>query len=175
MSEISTNQVWYEQLVKDCLKIKETGKMLTGVALIRHAWEMGNRILPDYEKFGRHERGNKTQQDLADDIGVGRPRISEYIAVRNKIGEDFDRWIKTVAGATLSSYWKFLRDFLPKNPRSLEHKSLKELIEENISELSKEQLRQLLQSIRGCSTFLEAIGISKIREIEEQVAWIYNN
>ena len=80
---------WYEELVHDCRRIIEEAKANAGMVLIEAKYDIGNRILPDYKKFGRREYGYKTQEDLAYDLETDQRRISENISFAKKVNAEY--------------------------------------------------------------------------------------
>ena len=57
---IQTN--WYKELLADLKKLEFTGIVLT-------KWNVGKRILEEFEKLGKPEYGNKRIENLAKDLG----------------------------------------------------------------------------------------------------------
>ena len=53
---------WYAKLLTDLKKLEFTGIVLT-------KWNIGKRILEDFEKFGKPEYGNKRVENIAKDLG----------------------------------------------------------------------------------------------------------
>lgn len=104
---------WYDTLVSDCQAIMEQAKIETGIRLLRAKWELGNRILPDYHKFGRSTYGDKTQEDLATDLGLShKARISEIVNFRRKVGSDFTKFVERFDASNLS-WRKVVHEWLP--------------------------------------------------------------
>src|SRR3990167_299289 len=54
---------WYENLIRDLKKLEYTGIVLT-------KWNIGKRILKDFEKFGNPEYGSKRIENIAKDCKV---------------------------------------------------------------------------------------------------------
>jgi len=104
---------WYDTIVSDCKAIIDKAKTETGIRLLKAKWEVGDRLLLDYEKFGRVEYGNKTQLDLASSLGTKQQRISEIVSFRQKVGVDFELWLKSTDTSVLSWY-QIVHDWLPK-------------------------------------------------------------
>lgn len=115
MEKITYPAEWFDQLVSDCRAIIERAKIETGIRLLRAKWELGNRILPDYQKFGRAEYDGKTQEELARILGLGHQRrVGELIQFRLRVGENFDLWYKS-SDASLLSWRKIVHEWLPSN------------------------------------------------------------
>ncbi len=55
-------QEWYQSLLEDLRKLEYTGIVLT-------KWNIGKRILEDFEKFGKPEYGSKRIENIAKDLG----------------------------------------------------------------------------------------------------------
>ena len=53
---------WYKELLQDLKKLEFTGIVLT-------KWNIGKRILTDFEKFGKPEYGSKRIENIAKDLG----------------------------------------------------------------------------------------------------------
>ena len=53
---------WYAKLLTDLKKLEFTGIVLT-------KWNIGKRILEDFEKFGKPEYGSKRVENIAKDLG----------------------------------------------------------------------------------------------------------
>ena len=72
-------------MVLDCKQVVEEAKFKAGRILVKAKYDLGNRILVDYKKFGRHEYGYKTQQDLGEELRFDFRRISEFVSFAAKI------------------------------------------------------------------------------------------
>lgn len=106
---------WYDTLVSDCKAIIDLAKIETGIRLLRAKWELGNRILPDYHRFGSYS-GGKTLQEFANDLGTCHQRASEWIRFREMVGEDFEKWFAD-RSANLPTWKEIVREWLPKKRR----------------------------------------------------------
>ena len=58
--ELQSN--WYQELLLDLKKLEFTGIVLT-------KWNIGKRILDDFDKFGKPEYGSKRIENIAKDLG----------------------------------------------------------------------------------------------------------
>lgn len=114
MSIVQTE--WYNSLVDDCKTIIERAKINAGIILIEAKYDLGNRILPEYKKFGRREYGNKTQEDFANDLETTHQNISENIRFAKKINEEYGDFtqFKQSSDASELSWRQLVREWLPK-------------------------------------------------------------
>ena len=62
MNKLIKQESWYQELLVDLKKLEFTGIVLT-------KWNIGKRILADFEKFGKPEYGNKRVENIAKDLG----------------------------------------------------------------------------------------------------------
>ena len=115
MQQAIVQTTLYESLIKDCRVIVERVKQEAGFVLIKGKYDLGNRILPEYEKFGRAELGFKTQQDLADDLEINQQNISEFIRFANKVNEEYGGFTQFTQStdASVLSWRKVVREWLP--------------------------------------------------------------
>lgn len=107
---------WFDKLVDDCKAIVSKAKTEVGLRLLKLKWELGDRIIKDYQKFGRRAYGNKTQKDLAIELGFSQQEVSRLIRFRKEVGKDFDSWLEnTLTESKLSklSWRKIYTDYLP--------------------------------------------------------------
>lgn len=115
MTEIISTE-WYQSLVSDCKQIIEDAKLKAGMVLVKGKYDIGNRILPDYRKFGRSEYGFKTQKDLAFDLGTDHRRISENINFAKKVNAECGNFtqFRQSSDASELSWRKILLEWLPR-------------------------------------------------------------
>jgi len=108
---------WFDDLVGDCRKLIETAKLNAGMVLIEAKYELGKRILIDYERFGSYD-GGKTQQDLADELGFSQQTLSDAIRFAERIkleyNDSFERFTNTVGKL---SWRKIALEWLPSRRR----------------------------------------------------------
>lgn len=108
---------WFEDLVVDCRILIEGAKLNAGMVLIEAKYELGKRILLDYERFGSYA-GGKTQQELADELGFSQQTLSDAIRFAEKIkleyDDSFERFTNTVGKP---SWRKILLEWLPSRRR----------------------------------------------------------
>jgi len=76
MSELTT-QDWYKILLEDLKKLA-----FKGISIIK--WQIGDRILADFDKFGNPKYGDKRVEGLAKDLDVSSQDIWFCLAYRRK-------------------------------------------------------------------------------------------
>ena len=69
---IQTN--WYKELLADLKKLEFTGIVLT-------KWNVGKRILEEFEKLGKPEYGNKRIENLAKDLEIKNSEFFMFLRV----------------------------------------------------------------------------------------------
>src|SRR3990172_7949590 len=77
---------WFPRLVTDCKTIITSTMDETGRVLLKARYEIGVRILQDYERFG-----STTQEDLARELGWSQETVSKIIAFAERI-RDKHEW-----------------------------------------------------------------------------------
>lgn len=75
MNKLQTT--WYKELLDDLRKLEFTGIVLT-------KWNIGKRILADFEKFGKPEYGNKRVENIAKDLNVENREVYRCIQFAEK-------------------------------------------------------------------------------------------
>lgn len=115
MELVSTE--WYHYLVSDCKQIIEDAKNNAGMVLIEAKYELGKRILTDYERFGSYT-GGKTQQDLADELDFSQKTISDCIRFAERIKLEYDDSFESFSNTVTKASWrKIALEWLPKRRR----------------------------------------------------------
>jgi hypothetical protein len=61
MNELAKVDTWYKDLLVDLKKLEYTGIVLT-------KWNIGKRIVQDFDKFGKPEYGSKRIENIAKDL-----------------------------------------------------------------------------------------------------------
>lgn len=108
---------WFDGLVGDCRYLIEVAKLNAGMVLIEAKYELGKRILIDYERFGSYA-GGKTQQDLADELGFSRQTLSDAIRFAERIKLEYDDSFERFANAVGKPSWrKIVLEWLPSRRR----------------------------------------------------------
>lgn len=117
MQTAITDPRWFTTLVSDCSQIIEDAKIKAGMVLIEAKYELGKRIWLDYERFGNYN-GGKTQQDLADELGVSQKSISDCVrfseTIKLEYNDSFERFSNTV---TKPSWRSIALEWLPRKKR----------------------------------------------------------
>jgi len=119
---------WFDILVIDCRNIIESARFDTGLRLLSAKWELGNRILQDYKRFGSYS-GGKTQEDLSKELGLSQASLSDCIRFREKAGSDFNQFINALIKSNKIPSWRsIVCEWLPlrENHTMLETPSLPE-------------------------------------------------
>ena len=149
---------WFPTLVYECSQIIEKAKVRAGMVFIEAKYEMGKRILIDYEKFGSYE-GGKTQADLAYELGFSQKTISDCIRFAERIKleykDSFEKFSNTV---TKPSWRKIALEWLPKRIRYTKKPSPLEMIASEAEKLvyaCDDKILHLLQRTPPC--FLEEV------------------
>src|SRR3990167_3390612 len=104
-------QEWYQNLLTDLRKLEYTGIVLT-------KWNIGKRILADFEKFGKPEYGSKRTENIAKDLQVSVQDIYYCLQFYKKYPK-----IPTVLE---NSSWRRVVALLPE-PKTAESADSKEL------------------------------------------------
>jgi len=117
IEKITYSTEWYDTLVSDCKTIIDKAKTDIGVRLLRAKWNLGDKIVPNYNRFERAEYGNKTQKDFAKELELKQQEISNVIRFRKKIGDNFDLWLESTDISVLSWY-NIVHGWLPKKKRN---------------------------------------------------------
>ena len=95
----------YKELLKDLKKLEFTGIVLT-------KWNIGKRILKEFEKLGKPEYGNKRIENLAKDLGGSSSDLYACIQFAKKYPKIPTAWE--------NSSWRDVRNnFLPELKRDV--------------------------------------------------------
>lgn len=70
-------QEWYQALLQDLRKLEYIGIVLT-------KWNIGKRILQDFDKFGKPEYGNKRVENIAVDLDIEKREVYRCIQFAQK-------------------------------------------------------------------------------------------
>lgn len=95
---VTVKKGWYEGLILDVRKLEYT-------SIVVGKWTIGQRILQDFEKFGKPKYGNKTVDGLAKDLQVSKREIYRCI--------DFARKCHDVTQLTGWTWRLVCNDYLP--------------------------------------------------------------
>lgn len=76
MNKVIIND-WYKSLLEDLKKLEYTGIVLT-------KWNIGKRIVEEFEKLGKPEYGNKRVENLAKDLGGSSADLYKCIQFARK-------------------------------------------------------------------------------------------
>ena len=96
MQTAITDARWFTTLVSDCKQIIEEAKLKVGKVLIKAKYDIGNRILPDYEKFGRQEDGYITQDDLAEVLETSQTNIRNCINFAKIVNKRYGKFTESI-------------------------------------------------------------------------------
>lgn len=108
---------WFPTLVYECSQIIEEAKVKAGMVLIEAKYELGKRILLDYEKFGSYA-GGKTQQDLADELGFSQQSLSDAIRFAERIKLEYDGSFEGFTNSVGKLSWRsIVLEWLPSRRR----------------------------------------------------------
>lgn len=99
------NKDWYKELLNDLKKLEYTGIVLT-------KWNIGKRILEDFEKFGKPEYGSKRIENIAKDLETNRSDLFRCLQFAKKYPE--------LSHAVRQSSWhQIITKYLPEPQDSL--------------------------------------------------------
>src|SRR3990167_398386 len=98
--ELQTN--WYKELLIDLKKLEFTGIVLT-------KWNIGKRILVDFEKFGKPEYGSKRIESIASDLDTSKSDIYSCVSFAEKYPK--------IPTALENSSWRYVANELLPEPR----------------------------------------------------------
>lgn len=154
---------WYDNLKNDCEQILNKARIDIGFKLLETKYLLGNRIYQDYEKFGRHEHGNKTQQDLADDLGISQSEISRIIKFRVKVGDKFEEWIEKYAHGHKLTWREIKSTWLV--GKTIEQIDRHEKLLERTKDIETSELINLMDKVNELIGILEGLGFEKILTI----------
>jgi transcriptional regulator with XRE-family HTH domain len=167
---------WYEYLTTDCKAITLQTKLLTGTLFLKGKWKLGDRILKEIDKFEQVGYGNKTQKQFAEDLGISQGHISQVINFREKVGENFDSWMKENINTVNISWRKIVNEWIPKKHKEQEDKvRLKEFTKSLSVEKVNEIFNRLQASIKVLSALKEFPDIDKIyKKLEKLIEQVLN-
>lgn len=97
MKQLQTN--WYQELLQDLRKFEFTGIVLT-------KWNIGKRILEDFEKFGKPEYGSKRIENIAKDLGGSASDLYKCV-------QFFKKYPKIVTPLQNLSWRNIVNNYLP--------------------------------------------------------------
>ena len=108
---------WFYDLVGDCRNLIEAAKLNAGMVLIEAKYDLGKRILLDYERFGSYA-GGKTQQDLADELDFSQKTISDCIRFAERIKLEYDDSFERFSNSVTKPSWRMIvLEWLPSRRR----------------------------------------------------------
>lgn len=170
----------YSKLLENIKTILEELRTAVGIEIKRAAWKIGDAIL--YPKAGKPKSESvtqnnpktsfKTQQQLAQDLGLKQQRISEFINFRKVVGNDFDLWVKSrICDSEILLERRDIRYFLTPPPKQLTTQDIEKkqlAVQRQIEKRQKEDsdLRSKVSAEIQASTIQESIDMLTNKLIE---------
>jgi N6-adenosine-specific RNA methylase IME4 len=104
MNELAKVDTWYKDLLVDLKKLEYTGIVLT-------KWNIGKRIVQDFDKFGKPEYGSKRIENIAKDLQKDSSDLYRCIKFYNQ----FRTGVQSLIGCS----WEYVRKVILPEPREL--------------------------------------------------------
>lgn len=155
MQEIITTE-WFQAMIEDCEAIITERRFNSAMELIQCKWEIGNRILEDWDNIERFKYGSKIVETLSKILGMSPSHLYKCIEFARKF-KTWNEAEEALPDGKATSWYKVSQQLLPETAEK--EKELKEQRQENCNHFNF----QVIVRCKDCGKKVE-ITDNDIRE-----------